>query len=175
MNLQSQKSCHFCPKQECLLQILGLPVRSHLWCRIRIAIIAPTCHSRRSIILFWSQKQLWLRILKLYNLNKSPTSVPLSCPLLPSLPNYVSAGTSSVIVGKTFNLRRKHVHRDATTLAQIPPLCFLYSPSWFSSFLTSRIIYCVLLESVVSLLHVCLLLLCCVMNVKGELNAEICS
>lgn len=44
---------HSCPKQACLLQILSLPVRSRLWCSVRIAIIAPTCHSCGSIMLFF--------------------------------------------------------------------------------------------------------------------------
>lgn len=171
MNLQSQKSCGFCPKQASLLQILSLPVRSHLWCSVRIAIIAPTCLSCRGIILFWSQKKLWLRVLKLYNLNKSPTSVPRSCPLLPPLPNYASAGTR----GSVSTRKKPSITTGFNNVSANPALCFLYSPSRFSSFLTSRIIYCVLLEAVASLLRVCLLLLCRVMNVKGELNAEICS
>lgn len=171
MNLQSQKSCGFCPKQARWLQILSLPVRSHLWCSVRIAIIAPTCHSCRGIILFWSRKKLWLRVLKLYNLNKSPTSLPLPCPLLPSLPNYASAGTTgSVIMCKKPSITIGYNNVSANAAS-----CSLYSPSRLSSVLTSRIIYCVLLESVASLLHVCLLPLCRVMNVKGELNAEICS
>lgn len=95
---------HSHPKQACLLQILGLPVRSHLWCSVRTAIIAPTWHSCRSIMLSWSQKKNnRLHVLKLHNFNKSPTSVPLSCPLSPAMSPHPQAKSArrSVIMDRT--------------------------------------------------------------------------
>lgn len=165
---------HSCPKQACLLQILSLPVRSRLWCSVRIAIIAPTCHSCRSIMLFfWSwKKSNRLHVLKPHNFYKSPTSVPLSCP---SLPNYVSSFSSKICTqlsdhgrDKTFNYNMKRVHHDIKMLRQVLPRASWILPQGSP---TVRKIYCILTVSGFS--APCLFV--ATLNVKGELNTEVCS
>lgn len=83
---------HFRSKQASLLQILGLPVHSHLWCSVRIEIIAPTCHSCRSIMPFRSrEKSNQQHILKLHNFRKISN---ISTTFLSSLSNYVFSCTN---------------------------------------------------------------------------------
>lgn len=129
---------HSRPKQACLLQILGLPVRSHLWCSVRIAIIAKTCHSCRSIVLFWSRKKSnRLHVLKLHtsiNLQHQwhfPVPSPQLCLLMHEL-NLHAAQLSWT--GQNLQLQYDTCASGHNNVTTSPSLCFLYSPSRFSNF-----------------------------------------